>query len=95
MKEINGHPIKLVIREIDFNSFITNLVEFFQNIIKLWCSNPAYNNDKANIDDNNNIVMACVDKQYKLSIIELLKSLEIPLNIILYCIENNSKSNKN
>ena len=99
LKEINGHPIKLVIREIAFNLFITNPVEFFENIIKLWCSKPAYNKDKANIDDNNNIVNAYVDKQYKLSIIELLISLEIPLNIILYCIEkiiqNQIKSRNN
>ena len=99
LKEINGHPIKIVIREIAFNLFITNPVELFENIIKLWCSKPAYNKDKANIDDNNNIVNAYVDKQYKLSIIELLISLEIPLNIILYCIEkiiqNQIKSRNN
>ena len=99
LKEINGHPIKLVIREIAFNLFITNPVEFFENIIKLWCSKPAYNKDKANIDDNNNIINACIDKQYKLSIIELLISLEIPLNIILYCVEkiiqNQIKSRNN
>ena len=85
-QEINKQPIKLVVREIAFNLFITNPTEFIENIIKLWCCKNDPNNE-------GNIINACIDKQYKLSIIEFLISLEIPLNIILYCIENNSKSN--
>ena len=80
-KEINENPIKLVIREIAFNLFISNPQEFIENIIKLWCC-------KHNINKNNNkaenITNSSEDKQYKLSIIELLISLGIPLNIILY-----------
>ena len=90
-KEINEHPVKLVVREIAFNLFITNPEEFIENIIKLWCSKPN--------KENNNIINVCEDKQYKLSIIELLISLEIPLNIILYClgkiIQKNIKSRGN
>ena len=32
-REINKQPIKLIIREIAFNLFITNPIEFFENII--------------------------------------------------------------
>ena len=80
-KEINENPIKLVIREIAFNLFISNPQEFIENIIKLWCCkhNINKNNNKAD-----NIINSSEDKQYKLSIIELLISLGIPLNIILY-----------
>ena len=84
LKEINGQPIKLVIREIAFNLFITNPVEFFENIIKLWCSKPSYNKDKTNIEDNNNIVNACVDKQYKLSIIDLPSDITIQNAILTF-----------
>ena len=97
-KEINSHPIKLVVREIAFNLFITNPIEFIENIIKLWCYIPSYDVNKEN-NINNNIVNASIDKQYKLSIIELLISLEIPLNIIIYClqkiIQKNINSRKN
>ena len=95
-KEINEHPIKLVVREIAFNLFITNPTEFIENVIKLWCYQPANNKNKNN---DQNIVNASIDKQYKLSLIELLISLKIPLNIILYSIEKiiqkNIKNRKN
>ena len=80
-REINKQPIKLIIREIAFNLFITNPIEFFENIILLWYHQPSINNK-----NDNNKINVTIDKQYKLSIIELLISLEIPLNIILYCI---------
>ena len=61
----------------------------------LWCHKPFKNNK-----NNVNNVNATNDKQYKLSIIELLISLEIPLNIILYSIgkilqKNLQNTNKN
>ena len=80
-REINKQPIKVIVREIAFNLFITNPIEFFENIILLWYHKPSVNNK--NIINKVNVT---IDKQYKLSIIELLISLEIPLNIILYCI---------
>ena len=86
-KEINEHPIKLVTREITFNLFITNPIEFLENIIKLWCCKPVFNKNKTNNNEDNNLINSWEDKQYKLSIIELLISLNIPLNIIIYCIE--------
>ena len=95
-KEINENPIKLVIREIAFNLFITNPEEFIENIIKLWCCKSNINKIDNKCD---NIIISSEDKQYKLSIIELLISLEIPLNIILYCsgklIQNKIKSRNN
>ena len=81
--DINRQPIKLIVREIAFNLFIVNPIEFIENIIILWCHKPSVNNKKNNNANKLNVVL---DKQYKLSIIELLISLEIPLNIILYCI---------
>ena len=80
-KEINKQPIKILVREIAFNLFITNPIEFFENIIILWCHKPIVINK-----NNINKINVTIDKQYKLSIIELLISLEIPLNIILYCL---------
>ena len=92
--EVNKQPIKSIVREIAFNLFITNPLEFFENIIILWCHKPLANNKK-----NNNKINVTIDKQYKLSIIELLISLEIPLNVILYCInrilQKNIKSKNN
>ena len=79
-REINKNPIKIIVREIAFNLFITNPIEFFENIILLWYHKSSNNNK------NSNKVDVTIDKQYKLSIIELLISLEIPLNIILYCV---------
>ena len=81
-EEINKQPIKLLIREIAFNLFVTNPIEFIENIIMLWYHKPFINNK----NNNTTKVNATIDKQYKLSIIELLISLEIPLNIILYSI---------
>ena len=80
-KEINKQPVKILVREIAFNLFITNPIEFFENIIILWCHKPVVINK-----NNINKINVTIDKQYKLSIIELLISLEIPLNIILYCL---------
>ena len=81
-EEINKQPIKLLIREIAFNLFVTNPIEFIENVIMLWYHKPFINNKNSNTTKVN----ATIDKQYKLSIIELLISLEIPLNIILYSI---------
>ena len=86
--EINKQPIKAIVRDIAFNLFITNPIEFFENIIILWCHKPV--GKKKN---NNKKVNVTIDKQYKLSIIELLISLEIPLNIILYCTDKILKKN--
>ena len=92
-REINKNPIKIIVREIAFNLFITNPIEFFENIILLWYHKSSNNNK------NSNKVDVTIDKQYKLSIIELLISLEIPLNIILYCVgkilQKNIKNNNN
>ena len=92
-KEINKQPIKMIVREIAFNLFITNPIEFIENIITLWCYKTSTNNK----NNNANKVNVTIDKQYKLSIIELLISLDIPLNIILYCVskvlQKNTKKN--
>ena len=74
---IKKDPIKKIVKEISLNLFLTNPIEFLQTLIKIWC----YTSSKKpkNIDIS-------ADSQYKLTIIEYLISLNIPLNIILYCL---------
>ena len=69
-------PLKKIVRDIAFNLFITNPIEFMQTLIKIWCFSLT---KKHNIDISK-------DPQYKITIIEFLISLDIPLNIILYCL---------
>ena len=77
MKLINKSPIKKMIKEIATTLFKTNPVDFIETLINIWCFNTQKEKNQ-----NSNLIM---DKQYKLSIIELLISLRIPLNIILFC----------
>ena len=78
MNIINNNPIKKVIRKICKNLFIANPVDFIETLINIWC----FNSQKKPNNNNSYLIM---DKQYKLSIVELLISLKIPLNIILSC----------
>ena len=77
LESIRKKPLKKIVRDIAFNLFLTNPIEFMQTIIRIWC----YSSSKKtkNIDIS-------IDPQYKVTIIEFLISLEIPLNIILYCL---------
>ena len=77
LESIKKNPIKRIVRDIVFNLFLTNSIEFIETIIRIWCFSS--NIKQKNID-------ITIDAQYKLTIIELLISLDIPLNIILYCI---------
>ena len=77
---IKKNPIKKVLIEIAFNLFLSNSIQFFEKILDLWCF--GNNNDINNL----NRVNSSIDKQFQLSIIELLISMNIPINIILYCI---------
>ena len=72
---IKNNPIKQYIIDIAMNLFITDSVKFIGNIMGLWCMDLCIR-EKFGIND----------KQYKLSIIELLISMDIPLDIILFCI---------
>ena len=74
-RSISKQPIKKVILDIAFTLFKTDSIKFIENILNLWC-----NIDKK-IDNN-----ISTDKQFKLSIIELLISMNIPMNILLYCV---------
>ena len=74
---INNQPIKKVIIEIGSNLFKSSSVEFIEKLLDLWCF--GFNNENNNIN-------ATIDKQFQLSIIEILISLEIPTAILLYCI---------
>ena len=77
---IKKNPIKSVIIEIAFNLFLANSSQFIEKILDLWCFGE--NNDGI----NSKIVNATKDKQFQLSIIELFISMNIPMNIIFYCI---------
>ena len=75
LEMINTNPIKSVIISIAKHLFITDSVKFIENIIKLW------SNDCVDDPKNSN-----KDKQFKLSIIELMISMDIPMDVILCCI---------
>ena len=76
-ESIKSNPIKQYILDIAMNLFITDAIKFMENIIGLWCSEGI-----ENIRGQNSLN----DKQFKLSIIELLISMDIPIDIILFCI---------
>ena len=79
-ENIRKNPIKNVIIEIAFNLFLSNSTQFFEKILDLWCFGQ---NNKG---INSKTINASRDKQFQLSIIELLISMNVPMNIILYCI---------
>ena len=76
-ESIKSNPIKQYILDIAMNLFITDAIKFMENIIGLWCSDGI-----ENVRGQNSLN----DKQFKLSIIELLISMDIPIDIILFCI---------
>ena len=76
-ESIKSNPIKQYILDIAMNLFITDAIKFMENIIGLWCSEGI-----ENVRGQNSLN----DKQFKLSIIELLISMDIPIDIILFCI---------
>ena len=75
---IANNPIKQIILDIAMNLFITDAIKYIGKLINLWCL------DNNSIRGNQDNVIN--DKQYKLSIIELLISMEIPVDIVLFCI---------
>ena len=89
LESINTSPIKSVIIRIAKQLFITDSVKFISNILKLWSEDCIDNIQKRN-----------KDKQFKLSIIELMIAMDIPMDVILCCIgiylqksfANNSKA---
>ena len=89
-ENIKNNPIKNIILRIAYNLFITDSIKFIENIILLWSQD--------NLEENPTIK----DKQYKLSLIELLIAMEVPIDIILFCtgvylqktFTNNDKLNK-
>ena len=78
IEDINQNPIKKYILQIAMNLFDTDSIKFIENIIELWCSDNSSNLRGKDFNFN--------DKLYKLSIIELLIAMNIPLDIILFCI---------
>ena len=77
LEYIERDKIKSIIKKIARNLFIKNPIQFLQTLIDIWCSTPKKNSKTKDIN---------IDPQYKLTIIELLISLEIPLNVIFFCL---------
>ena len=75
-ENIKSNEIVQYILDIAMNLFITDSIKFIESIIDLWCS-----------DNNDNLRDKSInDKQFKLSIIELLITMDIPIDIILFCV---------
>ena len=73
LNDIKGNQIKSAIIQVTKQLFITDSIKFIENILGLWI--------KDYYDDGKN-----KDKQLKLSIIELLIAMDIPVDIILFCV---------
>ncbi len=83
--------IRNILIDLTFNLFIKNPIDFMHYYINIWCESPV---DQSTIDFNksnnkymDNFYKVSKDKQFKLSIIELLMSLSIPLPLLLYSIQ--------
>ena len=70
-----NNAIKNVIISISQNLFLTDSIKFIENIIYLWSQDFTSE-------------FKTKDKQYKLSIIELLTALDIPMDVIIFCISS-------
>ena len=77
LESVKKNPIKKIVKDLAINLFYIYPIEFMETILDIWCF--------SSIRKPKNIEI-CIDAQYKITIIEFLISLEIPLNIILYCI---------
>ena len=77
---INKNPIKKIIKDIVLFLFNSNPILFIEKILDIWCFGQKGLNEKLSK------VNACVDKQFQLSIIELLIAMNIPVNIIFFCV---------
>ena len=74
---IKNNPIKSLIIAIANSLFITDSIKFVENIISLWTQEYSDEILEGNKEK---------DKQYKLSIIELLIAMNIPMDVILFCV---------
>ena len=79
LKSIREKPLKKMIRDLGYNLFLVNPIEFMNAIVNLWCINPNKSQKELPIHK---------DPQYKVTIIEFLIALNIPLDIILYCLNS-------
>ena len=79
LNQINQNPINKIIIEIASNLFKIHPINFIETLLNIWCFNFQKDDENKNTD-------LTEDKLYKLSLMELLISLEIPLNIIIFCL---------
>ena len=77
-ENIKNNPIKSVIISISRQLFFTDSIKFIENIMSIWSQEQEPYKDEEEINYK--------DKQYKLSIIELIIAMEIPIDVILYCV---------
>ena len=81
LNQIKQNPIKIIIIQIATNLFKIHPINFIETLLNIWCFNSQKKGDNQN--QNTNLT---TDKLYKLSLMELLISMEIPLNIIIFCL---------
>ena len=74
-ESIKTNTIKSEIINITTQLFVTDSIKFIGNIMNLWLQN-----------DKTSEIKEEKDKQYKLSIIELLFAMNIPIDVILFCV---------
>ena len=79
ISQINHNPINRIILQIAKNLFKIHPINFIETLLNIWCFKPKKENDNKNTN-------LTTDKLYKLSLMELLISMKIPLNIILFCL---------
>ena len=74
---------KGVIKDITQKLFLKNPIEFIDNYLNIWSEDFI---NESNNEQNYPKIIVTKDKLYKLSMIELLHSIDIDLNVILYTI---------
>ena len=92
LNNIKNQSVFQYIISMSMNLFRTDSIKFVENLLQLWCQDESTNKDKQ-------VKSAIYDKQYKLSIIELLITMDIPIDVILFCVgwilQNQVTKNKN
>ncbi len=74
---------KGIIKDITQKLFLKNPIEFLENYLNIW--NEDFTNESNN-EQNYSKITITKDKLYKLSMIELLHSIDIDLDVIFYSI---------
>jgi hypothetical protein len=95
MEMIKNNTVKKIVLDITYNLFISNPIFFIEKLLDIWCFGEKCLVSQITEKASEGSINASVDKQFQLSIIEILISMDIPLNVILCCINQilNNKLN--